>query len=248
MKLTIIAIAFHRNGICGAPFNHRPVRGQRPRGQPQGRHPLRRAAPLCRPRRGQARRRRHRLCLQFLERRSLRTPPSESDTSFATVRAARNRHPRAARRTPADRPHLGHRGRAGHPPRSQRRPVLGSAAITDLRKTQNSVSTGRRWSSPPRNSSATLPKLTKRRRNSHEKPHHKTHRSVAKAIGRYGHDLPETNLIDLLADARHWCDQNGQDYADSTAWPTSHYLAEIHEERRNHDLPSNPSTPFTRPA
>lgn len=40
------------------------------------------------------------------------------------------------------------------------------------------------------------------------------------------------NLIDLLADARHWCDQNDQCYSDLDRIAYDHYLAELWEERR----------------
>ena len=37
--------------------------------------------------------------------------------------------------------------------------------------------------------------------------------AFAKAIARYGDRDPDpaTNLIDLLADVRHWCDRHGQE-------------------------------------
>jgi len=38
------------------------------------------------------------------------------------------------------------------------------------------------------------------------------------------------NLIDLLADARHWCDRNGASYADLDRMAYQHYLTEIAEE------------------
>jgi hypothetical protein len=38
------------------------------------------------------------------------------------------------------------------------------------------------------------------------------------------------SLIDLLADARHWCDANDQDYADLDRIAYQHYLAELNEE------------------
>lgn len=39
------------------------------------------------------------------------------------------------------------------------------------------------------------------------------------------------NLIDLLADARHWCDRQGQCYGDLDRLAHDHYLAELWEER-----------------
>ncbi len=38
-------------------------------------------------------------------------------------------------------------------------------------------------------------------------------------------------LIDLLADARHWCDKNGQDFANLDRQAYDHYVAELEEER-----------------
>lgn len=40
------------------------------------------------------------------------------------------------------------------------------------------------------------------------------------------------NLIDLLADARHWCDRHGQCYGDLDRIAHDHYLAELQAERR----------------
>jgi hypothetical protein len=34
----------------------------------------------------------------------------------------------------------------------------------------------------------------------------------ALALQQYGADDPALNLIDLLADAMHWCDANGQEF------------------------------------
>jgi hypothetical protein len=34
----------------------------------------------------------------------------------------------------------------------------------------------------------------------------------AEALQHYGADDPALNLIDLLADAMHWCDANGQEF------------------------------------
>lgn len=45
-------------------------------------------------------------------------------------------------------------------------------------------------------------------------------------------DLPES-LIDLLADARHWCDANSLSFADLDRQAYQHYLAETEAERSN---------------
>jgi hypothetical protein len=42
----------------------------------------------------------------------------------------------------------------------------------------------------------------------------------------------DASVIDMLADARHWCDRNGQSYAELDRIAYRHYLAEIDEERR----------------
>jgi len=40
------------------------------------------------------------------------------------------------------------------------------------------------------------------------------------------------NLIDFLADARHWCDREGKCYGDLDGLAHRHYLAEVEQERR----------------
>ncbi len=53
-----------------------------------------------------------------------------------------------------------------------------------------------------------------------------------RALKRYGTDEgPETCLVDFLADARHWCDREGEDFADLDRRAYRHYLAELHAER-----------------
>ena len=55
-----------------------------------------------------------------------------------------------------------------------------------------------------------------------------------KAIDAYGNDLPESNLIDFLADAMHYCDVTGLDFHILLMRAGSHYLAELrqpHQER-----------------
>lgn len=42
----------------------------------------------------------------------------------------------------------------------------------------------------------------------------------------------DTNLIDLLADARHWCDREGRSYAEFDRLAYQHYVAEITATRR----------------
>ena len=54
-----------------------------------------------------------------------------------------------------------------------------------------------------------------------------------RAIVKYGDDLPESNLIDLLTDAMHWCDANGGDFHIALAQACRHYLNELNEEQRD---------------
>ncbi|MGD9790586.1 MAG: hypothetical protein AB7Q00_12705 [Phycisphaerales bacterium] len=42
----------------------------------------------------------------------------------------------------------------------------------------------------------------------------------------------DSNLIDLLADARHWCDAHGHAFAEFDRTAYQHYLAERREEVR----------------
>ncbi|KAA0214971.1 MAG: hypothetical protein EDM82_08490 [Cyanobacteria bacterium CYA] len=53
------------------------------------------------------------------------------------------------------------------------------------------------------------------------------------ALTRYNDEWDTaSNLIDLLADARHWCDRNDQCYGDLDRIAYDHYLVELWEERR----------------
>ena len=55
------------------------------------------------------------------------------------------------------------------------------------------------------------------------------------ALGEEYDDEPCTILIDILTDARHWCDHNAQSFAELDRLAYQHYLAEIHEQQRSHD-------------
>lgn len=44
-------------------------------------------------------------------------------------------------------------------------------------------------------------------------------------------DTPRERLTDLLADARHWCDQRNLSYGDVDRLAHQHYLAEREENR-----------------
>lgn len=40
-------------------------------------------------------------------------------------------------------------------------------------------------------------------------------------------------IIDLLTDARHWCDRNGEDFAALDRIAHQHYLAELNDEQHD---------------
>ncbi len=40
-----------------------------------------------------------------------------------------------------------------------------------------------------------------------------------------------TNLIDLLADAMHWCDASGEDFHYALCVASKHYLTELNDEQ-----------------
>ncbi|MBE7506221.1 MAG: hypothetical protein HS101_08030 [Planctomycetia bacterium] len=55
---------------------------------------------------------------------------------------------------------------------------------------------------------------------------------IGKVLARYKTgDTDADNLVDLLADARHWSDRNGQDFAELDRLAYDHYLSELDEER-----------------
>jgi hypothetical protein len=43
-------------------------------------------------------------------------------------------------------------------------------------------------------------------------------------------DSGREGLIDLLTDARHWCDRHGEDFAALDRMAYQHYLAELNEQ------------------
>jgi hypothetical protein len=51
-----------------------------------------------------------------------------------------------------------------------------------------------------------------------------------RAIGTYNDDLPESNLIDSLADAMHWCRGKGLDFEQSLAMAKAHFAAETSKQ------------------
>ena len=55
----------------------------------------------------------------------------------------------------------------------------------------------------------------------------------AEAVARYGDDMPEANLIDLLADAMHWCDHTGSDFHIALAQACRHYIHELNDQQQD---------------
>ena len=49
---------------------------------------------------------------------------------------------------------------------------------------------------------------------------------------RTGDDL-QTSLIDLLADAMHWCDFNGEDFHLALAQACRHYIHELNQQQQD---------------
>jgi len=52
-----------------------------------------------------------------------------------------------------------------------------------------------------------------------------------RAIETYEDDDLATNLIDILCDAMHWCDQNGHDFHFLLATACRHYINELDGEQ-----------------
>ena len=54
-----------------------------------------------------------------------------------------------------------------------------------------------------------------------------------KAIELYGTGSPQEILIDLLTDAMHWCDANGEDFHISLAMACRHYIHELNDQQQD---------------
>ena len=52
-------------------------------------------------------------------------------------------------------------------------------------------------------------------------------------IAGYGDDDIESNLIDLLADAMHWCDSKGRDFHYVLAQACRHYIHELNDQQED---------------
>ena len=53
------------------------------------------------------------------------------------------------------------------------------------------------------------------------------------ALTGYSDDSPFISLIDLLADAMHWCDCAGEDFHIALAQACCHYLHELNDEQHD---------------
>jgi hypothetical protein len=53
------------------------------------------------------------------------------------------------------------------------------------------------------------------------------------ALRRYSDDGVFSNLIDLLADAMHWCDATGEDFHYALCLAAKHYVAELNDQPIN---------------
>jgi len=51
------------------------------------------------------------------------------------------------------------------------------------------------------------------------------------ALAAYANDAIESNLIDLLADAMHWCDRYGSDFHIALAQACRHYIHELNDQQ-----------------
>jgi hypothetical protein len=53
------------------------------------------------------------------------------------------------------------------------------------------------------------------------------------ALDRYSGDNPFVGLVDLLADAMHWCDATGQDFHYALCMAGKHFVAELNPDSRD---------------
>jgi hypothetical protein len=57
--------------------------------------------------------------------------------------------------------------------------------------------------------------------------------NAEQSITRYGDDMPESNLIDFLTDAMHWCDHTGRDFHIALAQACRHYINELNDDQQD---------------
>ena len=53
------------------------------------------------------------------------------------------------------------------------------------------------------------------------------------AVEIYGTGNPQEILVDLLTDAMHWCDANGDDFHISLAMACRHYIHELNDQQQD---------------
>jgi len=58
-------------------------------------------------------------------------------------------------------------------------------------------------------------------------------RTFEKAIETYGSGSAQEILVDLLTDAMHWCDANGEDFHISLAMACRHYIHELNDQQQD---------------
>jgi len=56
-------------------------------------------------------------------------------------------------------------------------------------------------------------------------------RRCQKVITKYSDENTFTNLVDMLADAMHWCDANGEDFHYALCVAGKHFVAELNDEQ-----------------
>jgi hypothetical protein len=58
-------------------------------------------------------------------------------------------------------------------------------------------------------------------------------KAFEKALGTYATGSPQEVLIDLLTDAQHWCNANGEDFDGALAIACRHYIHEHNDEQHD---------------
>jgi len=58
-------------------------------------------------------------------------------------------------------------------------------------------------------------------------------KTFEKAVAIYGSGNPQEILVDLLTDAMHWCDANGEDFHISLAMGCRHYIHELNDQQQD---------------
>ena len=58
-------------------------------------------------------------------------------------------------------------------------------------------------------------------------------KTFEKALAGYGSGNPQEILIDLLTDAQHWADANGEDFHIALAMACRHYIHELNDQQQD---------------